>query len=101
MSTLDEHGRASRVPRVPANDRVWIEGHAEMAWSINWSPTGLCVLAAGALEPEGRVTVELPDRYARCDATVVWARRHRDGVVAGLRFEGVERAVAAVGRSLA
>jgi hypothetical protein len=37
--------------------------------------------------------VELPERYTRCEAIVVWTQAFPDGMLAGLRFEDVERTV--------
>ena len=94
MMTQDWTEPPERRPRLPANDRVLIEGLNEPAWAINWSATGLCVLAEEPLEERSRVRVQLPERYTRCDARVVWVQTFPDGVLAGLSFLEVERGVA-------
>jgi hypothetical protein len=80
-----------RRPRLPANDRVIIEGIDGQAWAINWSRSGCCVVSEGPVRQGETLRVELPDRFARAEATVVWSRVRCDGCLAGLEFRSLDR----------
>ncbi len=80
-----------RRPRLPANDRVMIQGMKGAAWTVNWSPQGVCLLSENALWRGECFEVEFPDRYSRGVASVVWARQLPDGCLAGLEFRSLER----------
>jgi hypothetical protein len=88
-----EEGRAmrDRRPRLPANDRVMIEGFDAPAWAINWSPDGCCIVSERAVREGESLCVELPERYARAEAKVVWSRIRCDGCLAGLEFLALDR----------
>jgi hypothetical protein len=80
-----------RRPRLPANDRVVIEGIDGAAWAINWSASGCCVVSEEVVRCGETLRIELPDRFARGEATVVWTRVHVDGCLAGLAFRSLDR----------
>jgi len=79
-----------RRPRLPANDRVII-GDDEAGWTINWSPTGACVVAEEVMQCGDRVAITFPERYARGEAKVVWTQVFPDGCLAGLEFLSLNR----------
>lgn len=86
--------KQQRQPRLPANDRVKIQGHAGIAWTVNWSRSGSCLLTEEAIEIGELLDVEFPERYARCKAEVVWAQSYHDGCLIGLEFLQLKRGAA-------
>jgi hypothetical protein len=91
MSQKKNVRQKERKPRLPANDRVRIDGIAAEAWAVNWSRTGSCLLVEEELKNGQRVNVEFPDRYVRGEAQVVWSQRFPDGCLVGLEFIKLDR----------
>jgi hypothetical protein len=58
---------------------------------VNWSARGFCALTADEVTQGQQLKVEFPERYARGEATVVWAQQFPDGCVAGFRFLSLDR----------
>ena len=85
--------KSDRRPRLPANDIVLLGSEEEPAWVVNWSGNGFCVITENVLRTGDRVRVDLPERYMRGEATVVWIKQHQDGCLAGLEFTEVDRRV--------
>lgn len=91
MKPIADLSREQRGPRLPANDRVIISDFSGMTWTINWSPTGACVMSDERIRCGERVRVEFPERYVRGEATVVWTQDFPDGCLAGLEFQDLDR----------
>ena len=91
MRITPEPKKQERHPRLPANDRVMIQGLSTTSWTVNWSGSGFCLLSEEQIHEGQRVNVEFPDRYMRGEANVIWALDFADGCLAGLEFLSVER----------
>lgn len=91
MEETVDLSREQRGPRLPANDRVIISDIGGMTWTINWSPTGACVVSDVRIQCGERVNVEFPERYVRGEAMVVWTQDFPDGCLAGLEFRELNR----------
>lgn len=91
MKQMVDLSREQRGPRLPANDRVIISEVDGMTWTINWSPTGACVVSDLRIQCGDRVSVEFPERYVKGEATVVWTQDFPDGCLAGLEFQDLDR----------
>ena len=81
----------ARYPRLPANDRVLIQGLSDPAWVVNWSAKGFCALSDGVLEEGQRLQVRFPERFAKGEATVVWSQCFPDGCLAGFQLVSLHR----------
>ena len=93
MKDADSTPRSDRKPRLPANDRVRIEGFSGAAWTINWSSTGFLLLTEDMFLAGDSVRVDFPDRYASGIASVIWARHLPDGCLVGFELQTLDRRV--------